>query len=36
MKTPKQIYQDMPPEDRRFYVEMAVAAVVSAAIVLAL
>ncbi len=35
MKTPKQILDDMPPEDRRFYVEMAVAAVVSAAIILA-
>ncbi len=35
MKTPKQILDDMPPEDRRVYVEMAVAAVVSAAIILA-
>lgn len=36
MRTPKQLMTDLPPEDRAFYVEMAAAAIVATAFVLAI
>ena len=36
MKTRRQVMQDMPPEDRAFYIEMAAAAVLATALVLAI